>query len=945
MPRRARRTGNVFWGCAKYPKCDFTTNYEPLGGVHDADDGPLARKGEAAICLVCGSTSDTAPDDIAPGERYAGGPADPTAWHGRRGRAAVAVAVPAVGGPRSWRRPIEWSGGQRRRGPGLRGVTPVAGDPATHPALQRFLRALEARDASPTRDGPTRRPSAPTSTGWPSAASTGAGRAAADLRAYLGPSAMAPPARPSPSAWPRSARSTAGRPARTWHRATRGAPSRRRACRADCRASSRPSTSSACSTSSTPTAWRPDRRAGHGPGGRPRPARPRPSSRPPTPPGCASASWRPRTSTRSTCGAARSGSSARAARSGSGCWGGRPARPSRSTSTTAARRSLDGSPRARRRPSALPQPSRRAARASAACAIGSTACPDGRPAGRGLAAHAAPLVRDPPARRRRRPARRPGAARPREPGHDPDLHARLAGPPARGVPRCASAGTADRPVVSACVTDVTGSRAIARAGLIVSGAFLVSRVLGWVRLVVIGNAFGVTAELDAFYAAFRIPDLIYQLVAAGALSSALIPVVAGLRATDDDGPRVAGRVDRRQPHAHRAGDAGSGPVRRCGTRSSRLVTPGFDAATSARTVELTRIMVLSPIFLAVGSVATSVLNSSGRFAAAAVAPIVYNLAIIGAALILAPSMGAIGLAIGVVAGVARPPRRPAAAAPPARRAVPLPDRHGGSDGPPGAPPDGPAGDRPGCVPDHVRRRHRTGHDPGRRCGDRLHHRLHPAPDPDRDHRRAARRRPLPVAVPGCRRGRPRSPIRASSGRAMRVIVFVMIPIAVADGHPAGTSSWRCSSPEFDRSRGIGGDRGDPAGRSRRPRRPCPHRRPGPGVLRAPGHGDPGPRWRSARSSSTRPSPSRFVGPPGPARHRPGHRDRGLAGGLGSSSCSIDGSTAGTSDRSAAWPSARPLAAARGAAAGVLVRDGAGGHRAGRDRVRRHDLARRPHRRS
>lgn len=79
VPRRARRTGNVFWGCAKYPKCDFTTNYEPLGGLHDTDDGPLARKGELAICLVCGSASQTGPDDIAPGERYPGGPADPEA--------------------------------------------------------------------------------------------------------------------------------------------------------------------------------------------------------------------------------------------------------------------------------------------------------------------------------------------------------------------------------------------------------------------------------------------------------------------------------------------------------------------------------------------------------------------------------------------------------------------------------------------------------------------------------------------------------------------------------------------------------------------------------------------------------------------------------------------------------------------------------------------------
>jgi DNA topoisomerase-1 len=79
VPRRARRTGNVFWGCSNYPRCDFTTNHEPLGGLHDTDDGPLARKGDDAVCLVCGSTSDTPPDSIVPGERYVGGPPNPEA--------------------------------------------------------------------------------------------------------------------------------------------------------------------------------------------------------------------------------------------------------------------------------------------------------------------------------------------------------------------------------------------------------------------------------------------------------------------------------------------------------------------------------------------------------------------------------------------------------------------------------------------------------------------------------------------------------------------------------------------------------------------------------------------------------------------------------------------------------------------------------------------------
>jgi DNA topoisomerase-1 len=79
VPRRARRTGNVFWGCSKYPRCDYTTNHEPLGGLHDTDDGPLARHDDGAICLTCGSTSDAVAADIVPGQRYPGGLPNPEA--------------------------------------------------------------------------------------------------------------------------------------------------------------------------------------------------------------------------------------------------------------------------------------------------------------------------------------------------------------------------------------------------------------------------------------------------------------------------------------------------------------------------------------------------------------------------------------------------------------------------------------------------------------------------------------------------------------------------------------------------------------------------------------------------------------------------------------------------------------------------------------------------
>jgi putative peptidoglycan lipid II flippase len=197
---------------------------------------------------------------------------------------------------------------------------------------------------------------------------------------------------------------------------------------------------------------------------------------------------------------------------------------------------------------------------------------------------------------------------------------------------------------------MSSSRALARAGLIVSGAFLVSRVLGWVRVFIIGNTFAAGPELDAFVAAFRLPDLMFQLVAAGALSSAVIPVVSAMLATDETAR--AWRVVSTIANMMLVGLLILGVVVFVAAPLivPTIIAPGWDDARWARTVDLTRIMILSPIFLSLGSLASSVLNARGRFAASAIAPIVYNLAIIGAALSLTRAFGVTGLAIGVVAG-------------------------------------------------------------------------------------------------------------------------------------------------------------------------------------------------------------------------------------------------------------------------------------------------------
>jgi putative peptidoglycan lipid II flippase len=183
----------------------------------------------------------------------------------------------------------------------------------------------------------------------------------------------------------------------------------------------------------------------------------------------------------------------------------------------------------------------------------------------------------------------------------------------------------------------------------VAGAFFLSRVLGWVRLVVITNEFGAGVQLDAYFAAFRLPDAIFQLVAAGALSSAMIPVLAGLFARDEE-QRAWRVVSTVLNLVLLALVVAAAVVAIFAPQIVPLLTPGFDAVGTELTVRLTRIMLISPALLAVGAVASAVLNARGRFAAAAAAPSLYNLAIIGGALLLGPSLGVEGLAIGVVVG-------------------------------------------------------------------------------------------------------------------------------------------------------------------------------------------------------------------------------------------------------------------------------------------------------
>jgi putative peptidoglycan lipid II flippase len=184
----------------------------------------------------------------------------------------------------------------------------------------------------------------------------------------------------------------------------------------------------------------------------------------------------------------------------------------------------------------------------------------------------------------------------------------------------------------------------------VGGAFVLSRVLGLVREAVIAGQFGTSGQYDAYVVAFRVPDTLFLLIIGGAVGSAFIPVFTGLMAKGRE--RDAWNLASTLINVSVVVLSLAGLV--MGIFAPQLVgwiiAPGMPPARQQVVVDLTRILLLSPLFLGLGGWAMGILNARQSFALPALAPVAYNLSIIAGALFLVPSMGVFGLAWGVVVG-------------------------------------------------------------------------------------------------------------------------------------------------------------------------------------------------------------------------------------------------------------------------------------------------------
>lgn len=198
-----------------------------------------------------------------------------------------------------------------------------------------------------------------------------------------------------------------------------------------------------------------------------------------------------------------------------------------------------------------------------------------------------------------------------------------------------------------------GNSTLISAAVILGVSSLVSRIIGLLRDRVFSTQFGAGDTLDAFVAAFRIPDLVFNVVVIGALSAAFIPLFTEKLVKNKKNPQVAMDFALSILNIIVVIVAALSIVYIVFADSIvPLITPGFSAEKLQLTIMLSKIMAIQPILLSISSVFSGVLNSYKRFFAYALAPILYNLGIIFGALVLVPMMGMIGLAWGVVLGAA-----------------------------------------------------------------------------------------------------------------------------------------------------------------------------------------------------------------------------------------------------------------------------------------------------
>lgn len=181
-------------------------------------------------------------------------------------------------------------------------------------------------------------------------------------------------------------------------------------------------------------------------------------------------------------------------------------------------------------------------------------------------------------------------------------------------------------------------------------ALVASRLLGVVRQIIFNSTFGTGPEANAYVAASRFPDTLFNLIAGGALTYAFIPVF--LSYAQEKGDEAGWRLASLVLNILLVLMALMITIAEFVTPAfvSGILLPGYTPEQQALTTSLTRIMLLQPLMLGVSTVATAILSSRRQFLLPAISIAVYNFGLIGGLLVtkLVPGVGIYGPTYGVL---------------------------------------------------------------------------------------------------------------------------------------------------------------------------------------------------------------------------------------------------------------------------------------------------------
>ena len=184
-------------------------------------------------------------------------------------------------------------------------------------------------------------------------------------------------------------------------------------------------------------------------------------------------------------------------------------------------------------------------------------------------------------------------------------------------------------------------------------AFVLSNIVGLLRQILVSRAFGTNQSLDAFYAAATFPDLLFNLLAGGALGSAFIPTFTSFLAKNErqDAWRLASAVINLVILSLSLVSSGAAFFAPALVRHIIFVfKPDLDPNLASLTVDLLRIILIAPTIFGVSGLIMGILNTHQKFWMPALAPVFNWIGWILGLFLLVPKMGIQGLAWGYVLG-------------------------------------------------------------------------------------------------------------------------------------------------------------------------------------------------------------------------------------------------------------------------------------------------------